>query len=62
MCTFLGILKNQSKDVTGTIAIVLSVQIDTIKQEASLDVEKLAKVVRLCQEVLAKKKITLKEA
>ena len=59
---FLGIPRKDSKDVCSTTATVLGVEVDTVKMEARLPPEKIAKVLKHTREALKKGTMNRHEA
>jgi hypothetical protein len=59
LTAILGIPENISKDVTGSVAIVLGIEIDTNTFEARLSAEKLTKAQEITTKALSKLKLSL---
>ena len=59
LTAILGIPENTSKDITGSIAIVLGIEIDTNTFEARLSAEKLTKAQEITTKALSKLKLSL---
>lgn len=57
----LGILRQESKNETGTIISVFGILINSNTFVASLFLEKISKTIAVTKEALARKSLTLKE-